>query len=679
MSSGGALRDDRRMPDRDPSTPPFDFTRATPASVAAGAEAAIAASEAMLAALVAAPAGARTFANTVVALDVVRDRMQVAGGEFGFLSNVAPDDGLRHAAREVQRRLRLASTAIGFREDVYAALRAYGDTPEARALQGVDARLLERTLRDYRRNGLDLDAASRARVRALRERLVALGVDFARNIDEYDDALLLARDELEGLPESYVARLEQVATAAGTRYRVSLDYPEFTPFMEAAEREPLRRALFLKGHNQAVEANLPLLQEAIAARDEIAALLGYPSWAHYQIEIKMARTPQAVLAFLDDLERRVRVKAAVDVEVLTAAKRAHTGDPDTRLEIWDWRFYQQRVLREQHGVDAFEVAAYFPLDAALAGMFAVYERLVGVRFVRIEEARAWHADVRLYRVEDAGDGHHIGHMYLDLHPRADKYGHAAAFTVRGGRRREDGTYDAPVAAMVANFTKPTAQEPSLLRHAEVEVLFHEFGHILHEVLTRAPYSRFAGAGVERDFVEAPSQMLEHWCWEPRVLAGFARHVETGAPLPEDLLARMVAARHVGSGLHHARQIYFARLDLAYHLEGRTKDTDAIAQALHAITGFAFPLETHLQAGFGHLFGYDAGYYGYLWSQVYGDDMFTRFEAALGSDEALATVGADYRRVILEAGGTRDGADLLREFLGRDPTPAAFLRAIGLEA
>jgi thimet oligopeptidase len=232
----------------------------------------------------------------------------------------------------------------------------------------------------------------------------------------------------------------------------------------------------------------------------------------------------------------------------------------------------------------------------------------------------------------------------------------------------------PVSAIVANFTKPTEQTPSLLRHSEVVTLFHEFGHILHQVMTRARFARFSGTSVERDFVEAPSQMLQHWCWEPEVLQRFARHYESGKPIPADLVARMVAAKNVGSGVAALRQIYFARLDLAYHAPGAQKDTDAIAEELHPITGFEFTEDTHFQAGFGHLFGYDAGYYGYMWSKVYGDDMFTRFEIA-GIDDA--ETGSDYRRLILERGGSVDGDALVRDFLGREPEMGAFLRDLGL--
>jgi thimet oligopeptidase len=265
---------------------------------------------------------------------------------------------------------------------------------------------------------------------------------------------------------------------------------------------------------------------------------------------------------------------------------------------------------------------------------------------------------------------------MDLHPRTGKYGHAAAFTLRPGRQDPDGVYQGGVSSIVANFTKPGPGSPSLLRHSEVETLFHEFGHILHQVMTRSPYVRFSGTSVERDFVEAPSQMLEHWTWRPDVLRSFARHVSTGEPLPEALLQRMVEAKNVGSGVHYLRQIYFARLDLAYHAAGREKDSDALAEELHPITGFAFPPETHFQAGFGHLFGYDAGYYGYMWSKVYGDDMFSRFE----QEGVLSPkVGMDYRTKILGPGGSKDPMDMLRDFLGREPNEEAFLKFLGIAA
>ncbi|MGE3857168.1 MAG: M3 family metallopeptidase, partial [Dehalococcoidia bacterium] len=617
------------------ATPPFfDYTTATPDSVRAGGEAAIERVEGILDGIVGVSAGARTFANTVLPLDEVRATLALAGGQHGFLANVAPDDALREEARAVEQRLDTYASSIGFRADLFAAVRDYSQTDEAAALGPLQARYLAHVLRDFRRNGFLLGEDERARVQAMKERLIALGVEFRRHIDESEDALWLSREELAGLPPAYIQRLQRREVAGGTHYRVSLEYPEFYPFMDAAEREDLRRDLFVLNANKAAAENLPILEEALALRHDIAQTLGYESWAHYAIETRMAETPERALAFLEDLEQRVREKADRDIEELTASKRAHTGDADARLEIWDWRFYQQRVMREQYAVDQFAVAEYFPLDATLDGMFGLYQRLVGVRFKEVADARAWHPDVRLFNVADAGSGMHLGAFYIDLHPRPDKYGHAAAFTLRPGRLGADGAYETGVSAMVANFTKPTSDSPSLLRHSEVNTLFHEFGHILHQVLTRSPYARFAGTSVQRDFVEAPSQMLEHWAWDAGVLAGFTRHVASGEPLPADLLHRMIAAKNVASGLHYLRQLYFARLDLAYHEEGRRKDTDAIAETLHGITGFPFTADTHFQAGFGHLFGYDAGYYGYLWSQVYGDDMAARIAEDPAGDEVV---------------------------------------------
>ncbi len=625
------------------------------------------------------PDGARSFENTVFALDEIGDLIGRANGSFGFLAQVSADAGLREVAHEEEQRLDVFAAGLGFREELDRALKAYAARAETEALPDDAARLLEFALRDFRRNGFDLPAAERDVVRNLHERLVRLGIQFRRNIDDYEDAIHVSRSQLAGLPDAYIDRLQTSGENGETGYRVSLDYPELHPFLDSAHDGELRRELFLKNHNKAADANIELLEEAIAVRDEIARRLGYPSWAAYVLELRMAKSPDNVLDFLTDLEARLAPKLAEDLALLRREQQRRTGE-DRPVDIWDWRYYTNRLLLEEHRVDPFEVAAYFPLDAVLEGMFDVYQRLVGVRFAPRPDAaaQAWHPDARPYDIVDASDadraGEPLARFYMDLHPRPGKFGHAAAFTLRGGRETEGGGYQRPISAIVANFTKPTADSPSLLRHGEVITLFHEFGHILHQTLTRARFTRFSGTRVERDFVEAPSQMLEHWCWEREVLAGFSRHWQSGDPLPADLLDRMIAAKHVSSAVANLRQVYFARLDLAYHGAGAQKDTDAVARELHHITGFDFPDNTHFQAGFGHLFGYDAGYYGYLWSRVYGDDMFTRFEGAAARPEA---VGREYRRQILEPGGAHDGERLVKSFLGREPTPDAFLRELGI--
>ncbi len=648
----------------------FNYATVTPETIRDGCDDAVRRAETLVAEIAALPDGRRSFVNTLLPMEEIADVLRQAGGRYAFLAHVASDAAVRETARKQEERLDQYSSALGFREELYRSALAFSQTAQAQALASVEGRLLEYTLRDFRRNGLGLPAAARKRVQERKERLVTLGINFRRNIDEYDDGLWLTRDQLAGLPDTFLEGLRSKEQLGGTRYRVSLDYPELHPVLDSADDGAVREELFRKNHNKAADTNLPILAEAIDLRHEIATALGYPSWADYVIELRVAKKAPTVRAFLVDLEQRVRVKAEQDMQMLRAARGG--GEP---IELWDWRYYTQQILREQYHVDPFAIAEYFPLDATLSGLFQICEELLGVRFVAQTDANAWDTDVQLFECVDARDGRGLAHFYLDLFPRPDKYGHAAAFSLRGGRTLPDGSYQRPISAIVANFTKPTASAPSLLRHSEVVTLFHEFGHILHQTLTQVPYPSFAGTQVERDFVEAPSQMLEHWCWSPEILRSFSRHHRSGDPLPARLVERMVEARNLSSGIASLRQIYFSRLDLAYHEAGARKDTDRIAEELHPITGFTFPRETHVQAGFGHLFGYDAGYYSYLWSRVYGDDMFTRFEETSLGDPS---VGHDYRRLILERGGSLDGDVLVRDFLGREPNSEAFLRHLGLD-
>ncbi|MCC6387240.1 MAG: Zn-dependent oligopeptidase [Dehalococcoidia bacterium] len=649
------------------------FPTLTPDDIAHACRGAREACDAAIAGIVAVPDGERTFANTMLALEDAADAVSRASGTFAFMAHVSPGDALRERAREWDQELDRYMVALGFREDLYEAVRAFAATPEAAALTGEDARLLERELRDYRRMGFELPAEERMRVRDIFDRLVGLDVEFRNAIADWDDGIVVARGDLAGLPEAYIQGLRTVADGGETKYRVSLDYPELFPFLSNAENEGLRRELFLKDQRKGGEANIGRLEEALRLRAEAAGLLGYDSWAAYVVEDRMAKERGTVDAFLAGLKPRLDGKAGHDFAALAEAKREHTGSAELRQ--WDWRFYHNRQMRTLYAVDEFDVAQYFPLEACLDGLFSVTQAMFGLRYEEAPGAPRWHPDVHAFDVFDADGTEPFARFYMDLFPRANKYSHAAAFTLRRGRRLGDGSYQRPVSAIVANFTKPGAGSPSLLRHSEVVTLFHEFGHILHQTLTRAERARFSGTSTERDFVEAPSQMLEHWCWEPEVLAGFARHHATGEPLPKPLLEAMVAAKNLDSGVFYLRQLYFAMLDFAYHSPGFDGDSTDTARRLHAVTGFPFPEGTHFQSGFGHLFGYDAGYYGYLWSHVFGDDMYTRFEAAGPLDRAT---GKAYREAILERGGTMDGDALVRGFLGREPNNAAFLRGLGLD-
>lgn len=651
-----------------------DFASLTPESIASACQAAMDECDRIVAEVVAVPAAERTLANTLLPLEAAGDAVAGASGAYAFMAYVAADNALRGAAREWDEKLDKYMVGLSFREDLYEAIKEFAATPEAQSLTGEDLRWLEFELRDYRRNGFDLPREQRERVRALMDQLVELDVQFRKNIDEYEDSIVVTREQLAGLPEAWIENLTKVEEDGVTKYRVSLDYPEIQPFMANSPDAALRRELFEKDQRKGGARNVEVLEEAIKLRHEVALLLGYDSWAAYRTETRMAKTRETVSTFLADLREKVALKARADMELMKNLARERTGND--QVNIWDWRYWHNELLKSEYAVDDFEVAKYFPLDAVTEGLFNVYQRLLSVKFTEAPDAPRWHPDVLAYDISEADGGEPFARFYMDLFPRPNKYGHAAAFTLRRGRAMPDGSYQKPVSSIVANFTKPSSTQPSLLRHVEVVTYFHEFGHIMHQTLTRARRGRFSGTATERDFVEAPSQMLEHWCWEPAVLASFSRHFETGEPMPASLVESMVAAKNLNSGVMALRQLFFGSLDMAYHSPGFDGDSTATVRDLHEITGFPYTPGTHFQSGFGHLFGYDAGYYGYMWSHVFGDDMYTRFEETSPLDPET---GMHYRKTILERGGTVDGDQLVRDFLGREPNNAAFLRGLGLEA
>ena len=643
----------------------------SPDEVTSITDEAIADADAMVADLVS--ADERSWDTTMAPLDAIADRLGRAFGAGAFMGYVHPDEDVRTAARAAEERLQQWSVELVFRDDLYAAVSAYAKTDDAAGLEGEHKRLLDFTLRDLRRAGHELDPEVREEVKKLTSRLVELGVAFEQNIAEHKDALIVTREDLAGLPDSYIEGLES-GEEEGT-FKVTMAYPDVVPFMEMADRRDLREKLSFKFNSRAIAENRPILEEAVRLRARIAELFGQPSWAHHQLEERMAKEPARVEDFYSELVAPLTEAGRIEIAEMTEMLRSDTGDPNAELQVWDWRYYHTRLRKERHGVDPNQVAEYFPLDSVLKGLLDITGDVFGLDYEQVE-AETWHPDVRTYVIRDRGDGRQIARFHMDLFPREGKFSHAAAFDLIPGRRLPDGSYQQPASAIVANFTKPSASRPSLLQHSEVETLFHEFGHILHQVLTRAELVRFSGSNTERDFVEAPSQIMEHWTWRPEVLARFARHYETGEPIPEELVKAMVEARNLNIALHTLRQMQFGMLDMGLHGEGAAEaDLDEIHRRSTAIALLPLHEGTFYPASFGHMLGgYDAGYYGYLWSEVYGDDMFSRFEAEGVTDPK---VGADYRRAILEAGGSKDGMDLLVDFLGREPSNEAFLRKLGI--
>ena len=640
----------------------YDYTRTTAAAVTTITEEAIGAANELIDEIAAAPSP-NTIQNTLLPLNEAAAIIQDAYGRGPFMARVHPDADVRMAATEEEEKINKWGISVVFRSDLYQAFRRLADSkPEAPDEQ---LRLLEFWMRDFRRAGHELAAEEQSELKQLKERLVELEVAFAANVDAYTDHIEVTRDELDGLPDSFINSLKP-GDRDGT-FRVTLDYPELFPYLQNATDRERRRELLLKKNSSVAKENRPLLEEALRLRRRIAELVGYKSWAHHSMDVKMA-DPARVAAFYDDLVPRLKEKVVAEHDKMRRMLADEYGDEE--LHQWDISYYSTRIRREEFGVDQYQVAEYFPLEAVIDGMLEITAEMFGLAYERVDETNAWHSDVYLHRVRDSATGDHLAYFYMDLFPREGKYGHAAAFDLVAGHTNLAGTEVRPIAAMVANFTKPTDDTPSLLRHEEVLTLFHEFGHILHQTLTRAETVRFSGANTEWDFVEAPSQIMEHWTWEPDVLARFSQHYRRGEKIPAELVNNLVAARDVNVAAANLRQAYFGILDLLLHDDAEDRDLDALDRRAYEVNELPFPEGTFFLASFGHVMGgYDAGYYGYLWSKVFGDDMYSRFQAEGVLNPA---VGRDYRQAILEQGGSKDADDLLTGFLGREPNNEAFL-------
>jgi thimet oligopeptidase len=630
-----------------------------------------------VAAIVAIPRDKRTFDNTIRAIDDLNVRLSNDVSLFLFKQFVSTDAREREEARVADEVVSNWEIALGKREDLYQAVRAYADTKPA--LKGEDARLLEFLLRDYRRAGMDLPKEERDRLQQLEMEMNRLSIEFEKNIAQDETRVPLTAAELKGVPQRVLDRL----TRAGDVYLVSMDGPTYIGVMENAENEATRQKVWMSYRRRAGTRNVEVLEDLIRLRARATSMLGYKTTVDHRVETRMAKDAETIRKFYEELRPIVRQKAELDFAEFQQAKREHTGNPEARFNPWDYGFYRNMLLRDKYAVDSSAVQEYFPLDRVLQGLFDITQSLYGLTYTDIT-AKAdamgwptWHEDVKLFEVTDKESGRVLGHFFLDLHPRDNKYTHAAVWGLHQRKEWADGKVQTPLAAMVTNFTKPTADKPSLLTHDEVETFFHEFGHVLHHMVTEARHGRFSGTAVARDFVEAPSQMMENWVWIPETLDLFARHYRTGASLPRETLEAMERARTLGSGLEAEGQFYLGLLDYTYHTAPRGEvDTTEVAMRLYdEVTMYEAVPGTFFQASFGHLTGYEGAYYGYMWSNVYAQDMFERFrEKGVLAPEA----GRHYRDTVLARGGTLDEMEMLRAYLGREPSMEAFLHYLGLK-
>lgn len=618
--------------------------------------------------IVAIDAKKRSADNTLWALDRAMAQFSLEINVPVFMKYVSPKAELRKSAHECEIETSKYLLDVWFREDLFKALEAFSKTKEAKSLKGEGKKLLKEMLWDFKRNGMALSKEKRAELLEYRKGISKLEAEFSKNAMDQADFLEVTREELDGVPEDFLKRLDKLPN---DKFKVSLSYPDYFPFMENAKNSEARKRLEFKYGNRAADSNVKLLEQALVLREKAAKLLGYKNHAEYVLADRMAHTPGIVRTFLKDLEKRLAKKARSDIAGILELKKQ--DDPKAaQVNSWDWLYYDNQLRKNRYNVDAEAVREYFPLNIVTKGMFEIYQGLLGLKFREVKPAGAWHKDVELFEVLDATSGTRLGFFYLDLFPREGKYEHAAAFPLV-----EAGASSEPVSAVVANMNPPSGGKPSLLAHDEVVTFFHEFGHIMHQLLTRTRSYSFGGSKVDWDFVEAPSQMLENWVWNADVLRKMSGHYKDPTKtLPEELRKSLVAAKNVNNGMKYIRQVFLAQVDMRYHTSPQPVDSTKIwDDEYQRLVTLAVQSGMHRQAAMTHYMGgYDSGYYGYLWSEVYATDMFSKFERkGITNPE----IGMDYRKTILEPGGSVEPIDLLKKFLGRMPSEGAFFKSLGL--
>ncbi|KAJ5953522.1 hypothetical protein N7454_000418 [Penicillium verhagenii] len=708
---------------RPPQAPPT-FT-ATPQSVVVDAERLLKTSRDIQDKLVAEiKPDAATFANVLTKLAQDENTVALEAHILGFYQAVSTDQKLRDASSKAEELMDEFFIEAVMREDVFKLVDAVLNKNED--LDPESRRLLEKAHKDFVRNGLGLPAGpQRARFKEIKKRLSQLSIEFQKNLNEENGGIWFTPEQLDGVPEDVTSGLKRGEGENAGKLFLTFKYPDLFPTMKYATNSDIRKQVMIANENKCNQ-NVPLFREAIILRDEAARLLGYPNHAAFRIEDKMAKTPETVDTFLGDLRSRLTAGGKQEIQTLLNLKKELDPNSDGRYYLWDHRFYDRLMLERDFSLDHQLIAEYFPLQTTIQGMLKIFEELFGLEFVEIVgEDRAalaptgqgsdivWHEDVQVFSVwNDEGEGSgFVGYLYLDLFPREGKYGHAANFNLQPGFTDADGNRRFPATALVCNFTKPGPKKPSLLKHEEVVTLFHELGHGIHDLVSRTTYSRFHGTSTVRDFVEAPSQMLENWCWTPSQLRSLSRHYSTltspdGTKLtkrvaavrllpprlperiPDDVIDNLIRTKHVNDALFNLRQLHFGIFDMTVHEPKSHADIEALPlsatynrlrqeitqmDGLEALSGGHE--WGHGEATFGHLIGgYDAGYYGYLSSQVYSTDMFyTVFK----DDPMNKASGRRYRYQVLEKGGSQDEMKTLTEFLGREPQTTAFYKELGL--
>lgn len=625
-----------------------------------------------------------TFENTLEALDRAGKKLSVISAIFFNINSAETNDEIQKLAREISPLLTEYSNDILLDQALFQRVALVFSEKEKLSLNPEQTTLLEKTYKSFVRNGANLSAKDAVKLRKIDQELAQLSLKFGENVlAETNKYVHFIENEadLEGLPEGIKEAAAQIASEKGqpTKWAFTLDYPSYIPALTYAKNRKLRKTLFLAYNTKSSKGdeldNQETIKKILSFRHQRAILLGYASHADFVLEERMAKSPKAVLDFLESMLQKAKPKAEKEVqEVSDFAKKLDGLD---HIERWDFAYYSELLKKEKYALDDELLRPYFKLENVIDGVFLTAGKLFGITFQPNPEIPVYHPEVTAYEVKDR-NGNHLAVFYADFFPRAGKR-NGAWMTSYRGQKTENGIDRRPHISIVCNFTKPTKTKPSLLTFNEVTTLFHEFGHALHGILARGTYESLTGTSVYWDFVELPSQIFENWCYEKECLDLFAKHYKTGEKIPEELIEKIKKAANFQQGYMTMRQISFGLLDMAYHSQDPTSITD-IEQFEEKVMKKTDLLpkvpETMASTSFSHIFqgGYSSGYYSYKWAEVLDADAFEMF---LENGVFDSETSASFEKNILSAGGTEHPSILYRRFRGRDPKPEALLKRSGL--
>ncbi|KAH9598685.1 Peptidase M3A/M3B catalytic domain [Trypanosoma melophagium] len=636
--------------------------------------------------------GGHTFSNTAAVADIAAAELGVSTSLLSVAMSVSPDRGTREEANK--QIVDLKSFEIDHfqsNKPLFEALKSVSLSPQYKSdyVDGTKDKeysyWLEEELKEYRRKGMELPDEKFKEVVALQKELTALCTTFSRNISEDKTEILFTADALKGVPEGIISNLKK---SDDGKYILKLDYPTYFGVMKNCEIASTRQAMARATSNKAYPENEKILKEMIIKRQKLAELLGFTSYSYLNLDNKMAKSPEVARKFVDDLIPRLQHKWKSELELIK--KHLHESCILTEnglLREYDVAFMMNQIKKNQLNVSETDIQEYFPLDVTVKGLFDIYQAFFDLTFTRIDNgSELWDEDAFTLHVKDNVTGKTLGHVILDLFPREGKYSHACCHSVVPPvlLQGSENEFSPALSVVIANFPKPSGDRPSLFLHDDVTTFFHEFGHAIHGLMGRSRMASFAGTNVKWDFVELPSQMLEEWVWEPEILQKISSHYKTHEKLPSELAEAKVKSRNAFSGRDALRQLEFATYSLeifdAPFAKGKDEnklDTTALMNSvrLRINPEIKYESDNHFECGFGHLTGYGAGYYGYMWSKVFALDVYEYIKSHDGLLNSL--LGRRYVSDIIGVGGGQDPSDMLRKFLGREPDNEAFLRNLGV--